>query len=385
MPAIDVRRVEDPNRYENLSRLDDLNKLRGEWELLIGNRSYRSSGSMKSVYISHSEPPVDVTVDKDEILQEIKRCRFSDISANIKTLGRPIFHLVDHPHLFHMIQIERVSSDTYKLRIALGVSSDDWKMPWSSSQYRTEFLRIVGERYTQFKVEDSEWIYQLSITVDHPTNIIEDEVSTYRAAFQTIHEQVEASLKAGLSAQSVLMFFDFPEEVKVPCEQYLLYFAKFLKDLGVEAETALTNEAGRVLFTVTPVDESEALDSIRSALDVYLRLPSSPIGDATNESIAVQRLEANILRLRGDLKLAAAELQAKNTTIEAQRLIIDVKDAMLSGEILVGSVKDVTPQREDKEQLIDGLVAFSTYKNKGVEIYLGEVLRRLKNLFNRPT
>jgi archaellum biogenesis ATPase FlaH len=162
-----------------------------------------------------------------------------------------------------------------------------------------------------------------------------------------------------------------------------LYFAKFLKDLGVEAETALTNEAGHVLFTVTPVDETQALDNVRSALDVYLRLPSSPISDVTNESIAVQRLEANILRLRSDLKLAAAELQAKNTTIEAQRLIIDVKDAMLSGEILVGSVKDVTPHREDKEQLIDGLVALSTYENKGVEIYLGEVLRRLKKLFNK--
>ncbi len=195
--------------------------------------------------------------------------------------------------------------------------------------------------------------------------------------------KLRRSLKAKLSVKSVLMFFDFPEEVKVPCEQYLLYFAKFLKDLGVEAETALTNEAGQVLFTVTPSDETQALDSIRSALDLYLRLPSSPIADTTNESIAAQRLGANILRLRGDLKLAAAELQAKNTTIEAQRLIIDVKDAMLNGEILVGSVKDVTPQREDQEQLIDGLVALSTYKNKGVEIYLGEVLRKLKKLFKK--
>jgi hypothetical protein len=259
-------------------------------------------------------------------------------------------------------------------------------MPWSISEYRTEFLRIAGESQTQLKMEkDNDSVYKFSISVDHPTNIIEEEVSTYRAVFQAIHEQVEASLKAQLSAQSVLMFFDFPDEVKVPCEQYLLYFAKFLKDLGVEAETALTTEAGQVLFTVTPIDETQALDSIRSALDVYLRLPSSPIADATNESIAIQRLEANILRLRGDLKLAAAELQAKNTTIEAQRLIIDVKTAMLSGEILAASVKDVTPQTEGKEQLIDGLIALSTYKNKGVEIYLGEVLRRMKKLFHKDS
>jgi hypothetical protein len=351
--------------------------------LIIGDRVYRES--RYEVHISAvTEASVEVSVDKDEILQEIKRCRFCDISVNIKTLGRLIFHLVDHPHLFQMIEIERVSSEAYRLRFALGVMSEEWKMPWSSLEYRTEFLRLTEESETRLNVDKNyDRIYSLSITVDHPTNIIEEEVSTYRAHFQAIHEQVEASLKAALSPQSVLTFFDFPDEIKVPCEQYLLYFARFLKDLGVEAETALTNEAGQVLFTVTPIDQTQALDTIRSALDVYLRLPSSPISDASNESIAVQRLEANILRLRADLKLAVAEIQAKNTTIEAQRLIIDVQKAMLNGEVLVASMKNVAPQPEDKEHLIDGLVALSTYKDKGVEINLGEVLRRLKNLFKK--
>jgi hypothetical protein len=34
-------------------------------------------------------------------------------------------------------------------------------------------------------------------------------------------------------------FFDFPEPVKVPCQQYLLYFVQFLKDVGVEATAEL--------------------------------------------------------------------------------------------------------------------------------------------------
>jgi len=33
--------------------------------------------------------------------------------------------------------------------------------------------------------------------------------------------------------------------------------------------------------------------------------------------------------------------------------------------------------------LISGLVALSTYKEKGVEINLGEILRRLKSLFTK--
>ena|ERR1041385_2210085 len=194
--------------------------------------------------------------------------------------------------------------------------------------------------------------------------------------------QLAISIRAGRE-ESVFMLFDFPEHVRVPCEQYLLYFGQFLRDLGVEANTALTPEAGKVLFSVTPADERNALDKIRVALDLYLHLPSSPVSDTTNESIEVQRLEAAILRLKSDLKLAAAELQAKDTTIQAQQLIISVQKGLLSGEVLVDSLKDVTPKPEDHEYVIDGLVALGTLEAKGVKLNLGELFRKLKRFFGK--
>jgi CheY-like chemotaxis protein len=180
---------------------------------------------------------------------------------------------------------------------------------------------------------------------------------------------------------SVVMSFDFPEEIKVSCEQYLLYFAQFLKDLGVKADTALTHEAGQVLFTVTPADKEQALDQIHAALDVYLHLASSPVSDTTNEAIEVQRLESNILRLRSDLKLAAAELQAKNATIQAQELTISVQKGLLSGEIIFDSLKDVTPKPKDREELLGGTLAIKKYEGKGFDVDLPVVFRRLKQLF----
>lgn len=81
------------------------------------------------------------------------------------------------------------------------------------------------------------------------------------------------------------------------------------------------------------------------------------------------------------MKLAAAETQAKDATIRAQNLIIEVQKGMLSGEILANSVKDVTPKPEDKEDVIPGILALSTYDNKGMHLHLGEILRRLKRLF----
>ena len=180
---------------------------------------------------------------------------------------------------------------------------------------------------------------------------------------------------------SIAVLFDFPEEVRVPCEQYLLYFGQFLRDLGIQATSDLSHEAGQVLFTVTPKDSRTALDKVRAALSVYLRLPSSPVGDASHDEIAVQRLESTVLRLQGDLRLASAELQAKATTIEAQQLIIQTQKGLLNGEIVMNSIKDVTPSADDKEKLLGGIVALATYKEKGVEVNLAELYRKLKGVF----
>lgn len=193
--------------------------------------------------------------------------------------------------------------------------------------------------------------------------------------------QDEGNEPQGEFGESVAVLFDFPEDVRVPCEQYLLYFGQFLRDLGVQSTSDLSHEAGQVLFTVTPTDSHTALDKVRAALNVYLRLPSSPVSDAGDDEIAVQRLESTVLRLQGDLRLASAELQAKNMTIQAQQLIIQTQKGLLNGEIVFDSIKDVTPSADDKEKLLGGIVALATYKEKGVEVNLAELYRKLKGVF----
>jgi hypothetical protein len=48
---------------------------------------------------------------------------------------------------------------------------------------------------------------------------------------------------------------------------------------------------------------------------------------------------------------------------------------------LVKSIREISPNPEDKEQVIPGIVALSTYKEKGLEINLGEMFRRIKKFF----
>lgn len=316
---------------------------------------------------------------------------FSDLSRQIRKLLL-IFHTQIHEELYlRSVTALRVGAERFDVYLDCTIKPGGWKHAWSFEEYIEEFSKIANENSStgiQCVEPETQNLYMNDFRVcalsgGDAALSIHAVIKATEGHIKQIHELTETSLTAKLRQGSVVMQFDFPEEVKVPCEQYLLYFAQFLRDLGVLADTALTHEAGQVLFTVTPADKDQALDKIRAALNAYLHLPSNPIRDATDQSIAVQRLEATVLRLRSDLKLAAAELQAKNTTIEAQRLMLDVKSGLLSGEIVVNSMKDVTPKPKDadKEELLGGTVSIIPLKGKGIEINLPELFRRLKRLF----
>lgn len=349
----------------------------------------------ENVHIGNHSGGFDVSVHEDELINKLMRHTTSDFPSSIIRI-----HLYTNLRLIkgeqHISQHLILHKEAGHHRIAFHFlfAVENWKRLWSVSEYQHEFKRIFEEQ----NLTGARWATGSEMGIADVMNpftriilscpldddaTIESESRKHSGLLTRLHELTESSLISKLRRDSVVMHFDFPEEVKVPCEQYLLYFAQFLRDLGVQADTALTHEAGQVLFTVTPADKEQALDKIHAALNAYLHLPSNPISDAADESIAVQRLESNILRLRSDLKLAAAELQAKNTTIEAQQLIIEVQKGLLSGEVIVNSMKDVTPKPKDKdkEELLGGTVSIIPLKGKGLEINLPELFRRLKRLF----
>jgi hypothetical protein len=243
-------------------------------------------------------------------------------------------------------------------------------------------IRVPSRVKIDFDEVDKNQIHGISATFAYsPDEIIADAVDRFSSVINEVHTQVLKRLGVRLNDRAVVASFkDFPKEVRTYCEQYLMYFIQFLLDLGVDATSELRHEAGRVLFTVTPSNEHEALDKIRAALDIYLHLPTSPIGSSPGSEIAVNRLEAAVLRLQSDLRLAAAELQAKNATVEAQQITIDVQRGLLSGEISIGQMKDVTP-KEDREEFLDGAFALTVLRKEGFEFNLAKIFRMLKEKF----
>ena len=266
-----------------------------------------------------------------------------------------------------------------------------WKRPWSMAETKSEILRLIGENPVFPEQSNRPRIASLpNFYVDlgraGPAERIGELVNRWGTRMAAVWAQAESRLALQARSDSIVALFDFPPEVRAPCEQYLLYFVEFLKDLGVEAQADLTHDAGRVLFSITPASGKEALDRIREALEVYLGLPGArDFGDT--ESITrdprIQQLIANIQHLKSQLYLATAALQFKDATI-AQLSSTSGQPAQLPGEVLSASLQVIqssAPESVDHEEMLDGLVELHKYKGRFYEVNLPEIYRRLRHLF----
>ena len=248
----------------------------------------------------------------------------------------------------------------------------NWRNNFSYDDFELALLKEVKTIHNKFisvnnyKDEDHISIeFQTELILGNET--IKEELSEYLDFIEKLYNQTAQKLEAKNREDTILTFFNFPENLKNSCEQYLLYFAKFLRDLGIYATSNLKEEAGKVLFSVMPTDDIKALDKIREALAIYLNLPASPI--VYDDSFAAMRLQQQIENLQHSQKMTAREIRAgeremllaqtvieqqdnlirqKDTTIEQQNRIIE---KITSKSIMMDSVEN----KEEFEQIYDGV------------------------------
>jgi hypothetical protein len=171
------------------------------------------------------------------------------------------------------------------------------------------------------------------------------------------------------------MTFDFPDRVRVACEQYLLYFVEFLRDIGITAAAELQEEAGQVHFTVTPQGKDEALGNMGEALDIYLRPPmnrNTTVVISPETSMEVQKLSAQLGHFQNQLILANAALHQQEPT----------QQQVVSGQVLIQALQTEV-KKHDAVSLGTDIVKVRplTWDAVPFEVDLPEVLRRLKEKF----
>ncbi|MCF4968443.1 hypothetical protein [Nostoc sp. CMAA1605] len=292
---------------------------------------------------------------------------------------------------FHIRDITLSCTDNlFKLIFGFGFQYDNWKQLWSMPEHGKEFISVLHAKHlSDFKYEhwyDDDILngFAVSFKIQNQSLPIQVELEALLSVLEQVHEQTVTNLSLKAESNAVIVKFNFPDEVKVACEQYLLYFVQFLHDIGIEATAELKEKAESVLFSVIPKNKEEALENIKTALGIYLRLPSNPTLNAVTFSepnIEVQRLVANIYHLQSQLTLASAVIQQKEQFIQQQQSLI--QQQLLSGQILVQSIQDNKDEKEDKESIVGDVVSVKKFDWEFIELDLPTLIRRLKKTFKR--
>jgi hypothetical protein len=325
-----------------------------------------------------------ITILDGEASRKLTSYCISELPFNVAYLQ--LKHKFDDLPLVDFIWISQPSKmEQFKISFNYDPDLSEWRGAFSFADYYKELSKVVSaakDTDIELELHDRNEGIVYGFAVNFPCSStqtpIASEIARYAEVLRCFHDKVEAVLASRIRPDSIVMSFDFPEEVRVPCEQYLLYFVQFLHDLGVEATSELRHQAGQVLFTVTPTTVKEALEKIRTALDVYMQLPSSPISELSEieSDVEIQRLVANIHHLKGQVYLARAIIQQQQLTISQQQRLLD-------DHIIESSLVEVLPssQGKEKEEVLGGLVAITPYEAKGITINLPKLFRWLKELF----
>jgi hypothetical protein len=257
----------------------------------------------------------------------------------------------------------------YNLKLTIIARLSFWSLQYSFAEYCDIFHINIKNCFDQYEyeVEENETRsdpnnFTISVYIKH--KFTKDSIMTnlepYLVALENCHDETEEFLEGEIFDDNISTFFIFPEELKIPCEQYLLYFAQFLQDLGINATSNLIEEAGKVLFSVTPTDDKEALDKIREALAVYLNLPSSPI--VYDESFAAMRLKAEIERLQSSQRITEMEFRVTQKALESQDKIILQQSVLLEQQAKViekitskSIMIDSAENKEEFEKIYEGI------------------------------
>lgn len=273
--------------------------------------------------------------------------------------------------------------ESVHLLVNIGVSfqRDEWTNPWSIKTWRRAFrtcaASIAHNVQSEPAASDERNAESLLVSFAFTTPLAEAVKPALDIAGRVIAEAT-ALARATLDEGKLIQYFEFPTATKAACEQYLVYFSQFLRDLGIESTSQIKEEANRVLFSVEPADGKEALATVREALAIYLNLPAlseaqrAALGDG---GIAALQLQSNVQHLQAQLVLAKATMQLQQATIYAHERALDAQARTLR---LLEDAGSKMAKPSESEPILGDLVRVTPIKGRGLEINLPALVRRLK-------
>jgi hypothetical protein len=308
-------------------------------------------------------------------------CGFGELPSSIERIFLSSFRaeLIDFNPSFGRAE----DGDYYLITVDSFIELATWNRPYTPASFIKEFKSIISDQFgnriaMSNLYDDASPGARLVFAVNNAETKIGDSINETVDLLKAIEAQAITNCLEQIEDKSLATYFSFPEEVKSACEQYLLYFREFLRDVGINASVEIKEEADRVLFSVTPRDSHEALDRIRQILDLYIGLPTATFTttDEKGYRLEAQRLSANIMHYQSQLVLAQAMIEQKDATIGLLKDRLILQGQMVEGRLLP---EPAERKEDDKEEILGGAVEIKKYEGKGFVVNLPKLYRDLRD------
>lgn len=324
----------------------------------------------------------NVRVRSEAAAQALCSMPLEELETIFESLTVPI-RPVPHAYLTHanLLFADPAKATVNRVAYLLNLPVTRWANPWTIEDLYEELEKVVEESgvYGLRVLNPEPILADLARTIScefaegSPTAA--DQLATWNPTVTKSVELAVSRASKRMSRDAVVAFFEFPPEVSTACQQYLVYFVQFLRDLGIDATADVHEEAQRVLFTVTPKTGREALEQVQEALAIFLSLPArQDLQTAPSDDVAVDQLRANVLHLQSQMALAAAVMRAKDAQIEALELSTYQYKQLLA----LPPIDDARGGAKDSVDLLGGIVRVVRYKGKGFELDLPALWRKLR-------
>jgi len=168
-----------------------------------------------------------------------------------------------------LIHVFIVCDHSTEITVDLVIEPNYWAKGWSIQDY-SDTINLLLEKYPNLihygDEVDFGFRFKIGSSDQSPETIIENVLTLGLNSIRTLIDETNNVLLEIANNDTFITFFNFPEEIRTPCQQYLMYFVQFLKDIGIDAKSEIREYAQSTLFRIIPEDKNEALDKIRDAL-----------------------------------------------------------------------------------------------------------------------
>lgn len=338
------------------------------------NRNIEVNGIVdNNSYISSHDDKYFASIENEKIIDIFKNTKLKEIINHFIHLDfclekNDFPKTISSNDRFEFILEKNLNGDEYLIKFKTQYYTEFWSKPYSVIDFSNTIQKIC--RLTDgidFSIEDETVLNGFSLI----SEISNPEIKLRKIFNETlnlVHKVFQEALHnfSKIDEPNILKVrFKVDDNIRNAYEQYLIYFSQFLKDIGIEVDSELKEEAQKILFSVSPRNSNTALYKIKQALELYLNLPyNKEFEDANIDNIAGLQLKENIRYLKSQLSLAQTPIQAKIKTINLL-------------ENMESNLIDVKKQRNE-EEILNGLIKFKPFEKNGVILDVPKLIRMIK-------